>query len=225
MKYSIIIPVLNEAEVLEYNLQNLQWARQLGHEIIVVDGGSQDQSMMLAGPFADHVIASLPGRALQMNAGAKSATGDVFVFLHVDTLFPADGIDALDQNIAPLAASWGRFDVQLSGKHILFRGIERMMNWRSRITGIATGDQAIFISRELFEQLDGYSKIPLMEDIEICHRLKKIGKPVCLSKKVVTSSRRWEKSGIVKTVLLMWRLRLAYWFGADPVDLAHKYRQ
>jgi rSAM/selenodomain-associated transferase 2 len=225
MKLSIIIPVLNEADVLEDNLKELQWMRRLGHELILVDGGSQDQSATLAKAYADQVLSSLPGRAQQMNAGAKLAKGDVFLFLHVDTSFPKTGVDAITQGLFRQDSNWGRFDVRLSGRHIVFRIIERMMNWRSRLTGIATGDQAIFISRNIFESLGGYADMHLMEDIEISSRLKKHGKPICLSQQVVTSSRRWEQAGIYKTVWLMWRLRFAYWLGADPVQLARLYRQ
>ena len=224
MKLSIIIPVLNEANVLESNLKKLQWLRQLGHEVIVVDGGSQDHSAILAGPLADQVLSSSSGRALQMNEGAKSAVGDIFLFLHVDTLLPNDGADAVFASIAQQGAGWGRFDVRLSGQHILFRIIERMMNWRSRLTGVATGDQAIFVSKDLFEKTGGFPDIPLMEDVELSHRLKKISKPFCLPQKVVTSSRRWEQGGIFKTIRLMWRLRLAYWLGSDPARLARQYR-
>ena len=177
MKISIIIPVLNEADVLESNLKELQWARQLGHEVIVVDGGSQDKSAVLAESLADQVISSSSGRALQMNTGAKAAMGDIFLFLHVDTVLPATGIDAVCKNIALQGTGWGRFDVHLSGQQFLFRIIERMMNWRSQLTGIATGDQAIFVSRTLFENLGGFPNMPLMEDVEFSHRLKKISKP------------------------------------------------
>ena len=224
MKLSIIIPVLNENDVLELNLKKLQWVRQLGHEVIVVDGGSQDKNAILAKPLADQVLSSLLGRALQMNMGASSATGDVFLFLHIDTFLPADGIAAIIKNISQKDFYWGRFDVQLSGQNITFRVIERMMNWRSRLTSIATGDQAIFISRNIFEKIGGFPNMPLMEDVEISHQLKKITKPICLSQKVVTSSRRWEQRGIFNTMRLMWRLRFAYWLGSDPDNLARQYR-
>ncbi len=224
MRLSIIIPILNEAKVLEANLKKLQWLRQLGHEIIIVDGGSHDASLILAEPLVDQIVSSSPGRAVQMNMGAKTAAGDVFLFLHVDTLFPHEGIEAIALGFADKGDGWGRFDVQLSGRHIFFRIIERMMNWRSRLTSIATGDQAIFISRYLFEQQGGFADIPLMEDIEISRRLKQVRKPICLRQKVVTSSRRWEVHGVCKTIWLMWRLRFAYWLGVDPVRLAQQYR-
>jgi len=224
MHISIIIPVLNEETALENNLKKLQWVRRLGHEIIVVDGGSHDKSVALSESLASRVVYSPPGRALQMNAGAKTATGDVFLFLHIDTLLPNDAITVLEQGMSDGLSGWGRFDVRLSGRHVLFRIIERMMNWRSRLTGIATGDQAIFVSRDLFERLGGYPVIPLMEDIEISRRLKRYSKPVFFQQKVVTSSRRWEQGGICKTVWLMWRLRLAYWMRVDPTQLAKRYR-
>lgn len=224
LKLSIIIPVLNEAGILETQLRKLQWMRHLGHELIVADGGSRDHTARLATPLADQVVSAPAGRAVQMNAGAKSATGDVLLFLHIDTLFPDDGIRGITENIFQPSTTWGRFNVRLSGGHILFRLIEQMMNWRSRLTGIATGDQAIFIARPLFEKLGGYAPIPLMEDVEMSRRLKKLVRPICLSQKVVTSSRRWEQNGILKTVWLMWRLRLAYWLGADPARLARFYR-
>lgn len=224
LKLSIIIPVLNEAGILEAQLNKLQWMRQLGHELIVADGGSRDHTAELAAPLADRVVPAPAGRAVQMNAGARSATGDVLLFLHVDTLFPGDGDRAITECIFQSSADWGRFDVRLSGEHVLFRLIERMMNWRSRLTGVATGDQAIFIARPLFEKLGGYAPIPLMEDVEMSRRLRKQARPICLSQKVVTSSRRWEQNGILKTVWLMWRLRLAYWLGADLARLAQHYR-
>jgi len=225
MRLSFIIPILNEEKILETSLKKLQWVRQLGHEIIVVDGGSRDVSPMLAEPFADKVVSSPPGRAGQMNMGAQSSTGDVLVFLHVDTFFPHDGIQALSVSLTDAQSRWGRFDVQLSGSKTLFRVIENMMNWRSRLTSIATGDQAIFITRDLFQKLGGFSAIPLMEDIEICRRLKKIQKPICLRQKVITSSRRWEVGGVYKTIWLMWRLRFSYWMGADPEQLSQLYRR
>lgn len=224
MRVSIIIPVLNEAGVLSTNLERLQPLRAQGHEIIVVDGGSTDESMNLAYPQVDYVLLSAPGRARQMNKGAEVANGDVLLFLHVDTILPADGITAIIKNITLDQESWGRFDVRLSSNKRLFRVIDTMMNWRSRMSGIATGDQAIFITRNLFQRLHGFSDIPLMEDVEICKRLKKVQSPMCLSQRVITSSRRWELGGIFKTVLLMWRLRLAYWLGADPAVLARHYR-
>lgn len=231
MKISVIIPVLNEEEAIEKMLPEIQWVRESGSELIVVDGGSADDSVSFAKKYSDAVVVSEKGRAAQMNAGAKIATGDILLFLHIDTVLSPDSLNNIltsidcvngknnDQEIR----AWGRFDVRLSGSHFMFRIIEAMMNWRSRITGIATGDQAIFITKELFEHIDGYLEIPLMEDVEISRRLKKISKPVCIQDWVIASSRRWEVAGIYRTVFLMWRLRLSYWLGVDPVRLVKEY--
>ncbi len=224
MRISIVIPILNEAEVLAANLQKLQAIRAQGHEIIVVDGGSNDGSQCFARPQVDHLLVSTCGRALQMNKGAEIASGDVLLFLHVDTVLPDDGIAAIMNRVNSDQEVWGRFDVCLSGNRKLFRVIETMMNWRSRVSGIATGDQAIFVTRYLFQRMQGFADIPLMEDVELCRRLKKIQSPVCLSQRVITSSRRWELEGVFKTIWLMWRLRLAYWLGVDPSILARQYR-
>ncbi|MCK4587008.1 MAG: TIGR04283 family arsenosugar biosynthesis glycosyltransferase [Gammaproteobacteria bacterium] len=231
MKISVIIPVLNEETAIRKMLPEMQWIRESGHELIVVDGGSTDDSFALARNFSDAVIVSTQGRAVQMNAGAKIATGDVLLFLHIDTILPTDSLSKIltsvnwgnTQNNSQVEKAWGRFDVRLSGSHFMFRIIELLMNWRSRMTGIATGDQAIFVSKELFEHIGGYKEIPLMEDIEISRRLKKISKPVCIQERVIASSRRWEVSGIYRTVFLMWRLRLSYWLGVDPVRLVKQY--
>ncbi len=223
---SIIIPVLNEAATLTAALLALQPLRTAGHEIIVVDGGSHDASLSLAEAWTDQVIRSARGRARQMNAGAVIARHEVLLFLHADTQLPAQAdqliIEGLQNNAHPFPL-WGRFDVQLSGKYFLLRVIERSMNWRSRLTGIATGDQAIFICRDLFQRVGGFPDIPLMEDITLSRTLKRHSSPLCLQQRVVTSSRRWEQRGIVRTLLLMWRLRLAYALGADPQRLAQLY--
>ena len=224
MRISIIIPILNESTILVRNLKNLQSARIQGHEIIVVDGGSEDKNEQLVIPLIDFFESSPRGRALQMNKGAEIANGDVLVFLHIDTFLPDDGLRAITRALEDQENGWGRFDIRLSGQCFLFRVIERMMNWRSRLSGIATGDQAIFISRDLFKKVQGFPIIPIMEDVEICRRLKKIQSPICLSQKVITSSRRWESGGIFKTVWMMWSLRLAYWFGEDPSRLVKRYK-
>ncbi len=224
MRVSIIIPVLNEEAVLEANLKKLQMERASGHEIIVVDGGSEDDTQAVATPWVDQCVQSSRGRALQMNKGAAVAAGDVLLFLHADTLLPDDGLQAISRAIGNTQLAWGRFNVRLSGDKPFFRVIETMMNWRSRITGIATGDQAIFVTRGLFHRVNGFTEIPLMEDIDISRRLKKLHRPCCLKQRVITSSRRWELGGTLQTILLMWRLRLAYWLGTDPATLARQYR-
>ncbi len=224
MRISIIIPTLNEAESIAATLNPLQVMRARGHEVIVVDGGSTDATINLAAPLTDAVIDSAPGRATQMNAGAAKASGDVLWFLHADTLAP----ESADRDIGHALEggfAWGRFPVRLSGSHPLLRIVERMMNLRSCLTGIATGDQGIFVRRDLFEAIGGFAPIPLMEDIDLSRRLKRqAGRPACLKRRLVTSSRRWETNGMVATILLMWRLRLAYALGADPAALARRYR-
>ncbi|RJQ45855.1 MAG: glycosyltransferase [Gammaproteobacteria bacterium] len=218
---SIILPTLNEADGIVDTLHPLQVWRMRGHEIIMADGGSDDATVTLAGPWVDKVIRSGRGRAVQMNAGARAARSDILLFLHADTQLPPDA-DALILD-ALQARAWGRFDVRLSGAHPLLRVVETLMNWRSRLTGIATGDQALFVRRGLFEKIGGFPQIPLMEDIALCRKLKKYGPPLCLKQRVLTSSRRWEQHGILRTVWLMWRLRLAYALGADPAQLVKSY--
>jgi len=224
MKLSIIIPVFNEAENIANTLKQLQVYRQRDHEVIVVDGGSRDNTVDCVQDMADQLLISKPGRAMQMNIGAEQAQSEVLVFLHADTQLP-NSADTLIIKAMEQAAQWGRFNVRLSGQHILFRLIENMMNWRSCLTGIATGDQVIFVRRTLFEQVGGYPEIKLMEDIELSKKLKLFGKPVCIKQRVTTSSRKWEKNGIVRTMLLMWRLRLLYFFGVSPNKLHARYYQ
>lgn len=222
MKISIILPVLNEAEFISRALKALQSYRSQVHEVIVVDGGSRDDTLALAQSAADQVLVSRPGRALQMNAGAAVATGDVLLFLHADSLLPDDAYDAITAVIQS-GKTWGRFNVRLSGQSWMFRIIERMMNWRSCLTSIVTGDQAIFVNRQLFIQVNGFPEIPLMEDIALSKKLRKHSRCACLKSLTVTSSRKWEKNGIAATVLLMWRLRLMYFFGVSADKLASQY--
>lgn len=222
MRLSIVVPVLNEAEHLATFLQHLQPLRSAGHELILVDGGSQDESPAIAAPLCDLTLSSAPGRARQMNAGATQATGDWLVFLHADTQLPQPFFEWVEM-IADSSKNWGRFNVRLSGQRSIFRVIETFINWRSRVTGIATGDQAIFIRRELFQLLDGFADQPLMEDIELCRRLRRLESPLCLKQPVKTSSRRWETAGVWRTILLMWELRLRYFLGASPTELIERY--
>lgn len=221
---SIVIPALNEAAGIQSALQHLQPLRQRGHEIILVDGGSTDQTPALAVTLADRILVTQSGRALQMNSGAATASGSVLLFLHADTHLPehCDGLiaNALGQD----EEGWGRFDVQLSSRRLIFRIISFCINLRSRITGIATGDQAIFVSRGMFDRTGGYPQIALMEDIALSRKLRKYSRPRCLPARVITSSRRWERHGIFRTILKMWRLRLQYFLGADPDQLAKDYR-
>ncbi|MBT8439966.1 MAG: TIGR04283 family arsenosugar biosynthesis glycosyltransferase [Gammaproteobacteria bacterium] len=222
MKVSVIVPALNEAESLAETLMSLAPHRTQGHEVIVVDGGSNDETVSIAELHADKVLQGDVGRAKQMNRGIEEAQGDILLFLHADTRLPADALANMI-NAVEDGYFWGRFNVQLSGKHFLFRLIERMMNMRSCLTGIATGDQAIFVSIESLDIIGAYPQIPLMEDILFSKRLRDLGWPACVSQKVITSSRRWEDRGIVRTVLLMWRLRLLFFLGVPPEKLAQKY--
>ncbi len=220
---SIIIPTLNEAESIAAALAGVQPLRHAGHEVIVVDGGSDDATATLAAPLADKLLRSPRGRALQMNAGVIAAQGDILLFLHADTRLPTHADQLIFAGLRRSARGWGRFDVRLSGAQPLLRVVETLMNWRSRLTGIATGDQAIFVRRALFEKVGGFPEIPLMEDIALARALKKCGPPLCLKQRVLTSSRRWEQHGILRTIFLMWRLRLAYALGTDPAQLVKRY--
>lgn len=221
MRLSIVVPVLNEAAGIQEALLALEPLRSRGHEVIIADGGSTDTTVALAQPFADRVIASPRGRALQMNAGANASTGEAVLFLHADTRLPRDA----DRIIATALSQrcWGRFDVRIDSPHPVLRVVSAMMNLRSRVTGVATGDQSIFVSRRVFEAAGGFPPIPLMEDVALSARLKQFGAPACLAAKVVTSARRWEQHGVLSTIFLMWRLRLMFHFGADPDSLARLY--
>ena len=221
-KISIIIPVYNEAARIEDFLKKLQVYRQYGHEIILVDGKSKDNTCSIARPYVDRMVSSRAGRAIQMHLGTKMATGQVLLFLHADTLLP----EFADQYILKSLATgfyWGRFNIRLSGASWLFRIIETMMNWRSCLSGIATGDQAIYLTKSLYQDIGGFAQIGLMEDIELCSRLIKWTKPDCLKASVFSSARRWENNGIIRTILFMWSMRLQYFFGVSPEKLQKKY--
>lgn len=220
-RISVVIPVLNEAPNIAAALGALQPLRIRGHEIIVADGGSVDATPTIAESLADHVLSARSGRAAQMNAGAAVGRGDALLFLHIDTRLP-EGADALIAG-ALTEHTWGRFDVRIDSDHALLAVVGVMMNLRSRLTGIATGDQSMFMTRSAFERVKGFPNIALMEDVAMSARLKEVGPPACLRGKVVTSGRRWEKHGVVSTIALMWRLRLLYFLGADPQRLARIY--
>jgi len=191
----------------------------------VVDGGSTDGTAECAAPHADCVIGAPRGRAAQMNAGAARARNEILLFLHADTLLPESADALIVEGLKRSRRGWGRFDVAISGSHPLLRVVAWLMNVRSRLTGIATGDQAIFTTRSLFTAAGGYPAIALMEDIALSKQLKRFGPPLCLRHRLTASGRRWEKHGVVRTILLMWRLRLAYWLGADPGKLAVRYER
>ena len=217
-RLSIIMPVRNEAAGIREALEALAPLRSRGHVVIVVDGESDDGTASLAAPACDQMLVTPRGRALQMNTGAQVASGDALLFLHADTRLP----ERADQLIfAALArASWGRFDVRIASRRALLALVACGMNLRSRLTGIATGDQAIFVRRDAFP---GFPEIPLMEDIALSRALKRRGRPACLRARVVTSARRWEARGVLRTILLMWRLRLLYALGTPPQRLARDY--
>ena len=220
---SIVIPVLNEAPSIGASLACLQPLREQGAEVIVVDGGSDDDTVLQAQPCADVDMDAPRGRARQMNAGAAAAQGTVLLFLHADTQLPP-GADVLIREAIQAGGVWGRFDVRIVGRHPMLRVVATLMNWRSRLTGLATGDQAMFVRRDVFERVGGFPDQPLMEDIELSQRLRRLARPVCIPQQVATSGRRWETRGVWRTIFLMWRLRWRYWRGESAEQLAEAYR-
>jgi rSAM/selenodomain-associated transferase 2 len=223
-RLSVIIPCLDEGALVRPALRALQPLRDQGCELLLVDGGSRDGSPQLAVGLVDRLLCSAPGRARQMNAGASLASGEILWFLHLDSRIPADAARLILAGLAQSGRGWGRFDIRLSGDRPSLRLVAAMMNLRSRLSGIATGDQGIFVRRDWFQSLGGYAEIPLMEDVEFSRRCKRRGPPLCVPTPLVTSSRRWERDGVWRTIALMWRLRLAYFLGADPAQLARRYR-
>ena len=221
---AIIVPTLNEATHIAGTLKALR-ALKLDATIVVVDGGSDDDTCQVAHGLADVIIQTQPGRAHQMNAGAFSVDRSVryLIFLHADTRLTHAAAKQLESAFMDETV-WGRFDVQITGTSWMLGVIARLMNWRSRLTGMATGDQAIFVRRDVFESIGGFVNQPLMEDIELSKRLLQIARPVCLKGPAITSGRRWESRGVWRTIFLMWRLRYHYWRGASPDDLARQYR-
>jgi rSAM/selenodomain-associated transferase 2 len=216
---SVVVPTLNEEEGIAATLGD---AATAGVEIVVVDGGSEDGTVAAARGHADRILETARGRAAQMNAGVAACPADVLLFLHADTALPDDA-DRLVQRATRGAFAWGRFDVRIDSERTALRVVGAMMNLRSRCTGIATGDQALFVRHELFRRVGGFPDLPLMEDIALCRLLKRHGRPACLDARVTTSARRWERHGVWRTIVLMWRLRAAYFFGADPRELALRY--
>ncbi|PMR72323.1 TIGR04283 family arsenosugar biosynthesis glycosyltransferase [Halomonas heilongjiangensis] len=222
-RLSVIIPVLDEAAAIEARLDRLLGLWLCGTEIIVVDGGSRDDTLAKACPVATRILQCPPGRAVQMNTGAHAARGSQLLFVHADTRLPRRTDLLIDRALAGKHC-WGRFDIRLEGRHPMLPVIATAMNIRSRLTGIATGDQALFMTREAFTTVGGFPEQPLMEDIEMSRRLKRLSPPACLRHKVVSSGRRWEQQGAWATISLMWRLRFRYWRGASPEALAREYR-
>lgn len=222
---TVIVPTLNEAATIEACLRRLAPLRTRDVEVIVVDGGSTDDTAGLARPLCNILVRSARGRALQMNAGAQAASGDVLLFLHADTELPADAdtliLDALRRRPSQV---WGRFDVQISGRARLLCLVGKMINIRSRLTGVATGDQAIFCYRDVFIRENGFPEIPVMEDVALSKQLRRRSRPLCLNAPAITSGRRWEMYGVIRTIVLMWWLRLAYVMGVPPETLSRWYR-
>ena len=218
---SIVVPVLDEADSIRESLGALQSARAAGVEVVVVDGGSTDRTVAFARPLADQVLSAPRGRASQMNAGARAASAPHLLFLHADTILPGGALAAIGDALS--RREWGRFDVAIAGADPLLPIVAACMNARSRLSGIATGDQAIFVRRDAFDAAGGFPEIPLMEDVALSKALRRSGPPACLRLRVLTSGRRWERHGVVKTIVLMWRLRFAYAMGADPHRLARRY--
>ena len=237
-RLSIIVPILEEALIVPTALARLAPLRAAGAEVIVVDGGSRDDSAVVAAAGADRVLAASRGRARQMNAGAAVARGEVLLFLHVDTMLPTGAMQAIETAVNGVATGrsahfaesrsgvpvWGRFDVRIDGRGRLLGVVAAMMNARSRLTGIATGDQAMFVTRAAFAAAGGFPDQLLMEDIELSRRLLCLSRPACLRARVLTSGRRWETRGTWRTIVLMWRLRLLYRLGVAPERLARSYR-
>ncbi len=228
MRLAVIVPVLNEERAIADTLARLAPLRARGAVVVAVDGGSTDRTVERARAAADHVLVAPCSRGLQMNAGARLALADpaidTLLFLHADTRLPDDADREVRAACAGRKSAWGRFDVRIDGASPALRLVAATMNLRSRMTGICTGDQCLFATRMLFESLGGYAELPLMEDIEFSRRARRVAWPIAIRARVATSGRRWERHGIVRTVLLMWRLRLAYFFGADPARLAAAYR-
>lgn len=217
-RLTVVVPALNEAPGIVACLERLAPLRARGHEVIVVDGGSSDSTPRLAAPRCDRVLQAPRGRAAQMNAGAAAAAGDALLFLHADTRLPPQADRLVAEALA--AHAWGRFDVAIDSDDPRLAVIAFFINRRSRLTGIATGDQAIFVRRDAFP---GFPPIALMEDVAFSRAMKRVSPPACLIARVVTSARRWERHGVARTVLLMWRLRYDYWRGTDPDELARRY--
>ncbi|WP_027854968.1 TIGR04283 family arsenosugar biosynthesis glycosyltransferase [Marinobacterium litorale] len=224
MRLSIIVPILNEAEALPGLLDQCSRLQNQGCEVVLVDGGSDDGSVALVHARGFKVVAAPRGRARQMNAGATQSTGELLLFLHADTRLSDQCLEQLKHHLNLTPVVWGRFNVRISGRSVMLPIIARLMNLRSRLSGIATGDQAIFISRVAFDQVGGFPDQPLMEDIEISSRLRKLAPPTCLPGPVFTSGRRWDRNGAWKTIFLMWQLRWAYWRGTTAETLARRYR-
>lgn len=221
MNISVVLPVLNEEQSIRGTLQSL--IRLTPYEIIVVDGGSRDRTLEICKEFAVDVMHAERGRARQMNVGARRASGEVLLFLHADTRLPQSALNDIAAALSDSRYLGGRFDVELEGAHWMLKIVGTLINYRSRATKIATGDQALFVRREVFDRMGGFPDIPLMEDIGFCRALKRIGGVACLRSRVITSARRWERDGVWRTIFKMWSLKVCYLAGVSPIRLKRFY--
>lgn len=221
MNISVIVPVLNEEKSIAATLRALRALAP--YEIIVIDGGSRDRTSEIASQFGVTVMLSQRGRARQMNRGARQASGDVLLFLHADTRLPNSAFADIGAALANSQCIGGRFDVELDGDHWLLPVVARLISYRSRVTKVGTGDQALFVRREVFARMGGFPDIPLMEDIAFCRALKQLGEVACLRSRVITSARRWEAHGVWRTIFRMWTLKLLYLAGVAPARLKQFY--
>jgi rSAM/selenodomain-associated transferase 2 len=218
---SVVIPVLDEEAAISATLESLQ---RLGpSEAVVVDGGSTDRTRELVAAKKVRLLESRRGRALQMNAGARAASGDVLLFLHADTRLPSSAMVEVRAALSDPKCVGGRFDVELEGEHWMLKRVAAMISLRSRLSRVATGDQAIFVRKKIFEEIGGFPDLPIMEDIAFSRAMKKRGRVACLRSRVITSGRRWEKDGVWRTVFKMWALKLLYLAGVSPRSLRRFY--
>ena len=220
---SVVLPVRNEAGLIREQLQRLQCYRAKGHEVIVIDGGSVDATVEQTEGLVDRCEVSIAGRSNQMNQGASQSKGDILLFLHADTELPTNADECICNALTAQGSRWGWFNVKLSKPQLAFRVVASMMNWRARLTSVSTGDQALFVERELFQEVGGFPPLALMEDIAISKVLRRRGSPARPVGLVTTSSRRWEENGLISTILLMWRLRFLYFIGVKPQRLRDMY--
>ncbi len=219
-RLSIIVPVLNEADCLDQNLAKLfALPRVNSHcEVIVSDGGSTDRSLEIAQSYPCRIVHCNAGRATQMNTAWRQANGRFLLFLHADSSLPVNFYDAFETD-----AEWGFFRLRLDNRALIYRIIESAINLRTRWSRVAGGDQGLFFKRTFFDSINAYPPIPLMEDVAICKIARRYNRPAIIASAITGSSRRWQQQGVIKTVLLMWLLRLAYWLGVNPERLQKIY--